>query len=75
MANGKQSDQKVEHFENLPRKLSKVTDEPTTRIINKQLDVKLGQLTQEELDSVLRKMKHRKAAGLDEIPPEVWKTR
>ena len=31
--------------------------------------------TQEELDSVLRKIKNRKAAGLDEIPPEVWKTR
>ena len=29
----------------------------------------------EELDSVLRKIKNRKAAGLDEIPPEVWKTR
>ena len=28
-----------------------------------------------ELDSVLRKIKNRKAAGLDEIPPEVWKTR
>ena len=31
--------------------------------------------THEELDSVLRKIKNRKAAGLDEIPPEVWKTR
>ena len=31
--------------------------------------------TQEELDSVFRKIKNRKAAGLDEIPPEVWKTR
>ena len=31
--------------------------------------------TQEELDSVLRKIKNRKAAGLDELPPEVWKTR
>ncbi len=30
---------------------------------------------QEELDSVLRKIKNRKASGLDEIPPEVWKTR
>ena len=30
---------------------------------------------QEELDSVLRKIKNREAAGLDEIPPEVWKTR
>ena len=29
----------------------------------------------EELDSVLRKIKNRKATGLDEITPEVWKTR
>ena len=29
----------------------------------------------QELDSVLRKIKNRKVAGLDEIPPEVWKTR
>ena len=47
---------------------SKVTHEPITRIISKQLDIKLGPFTQEELDSVLRKIKNRKAAGLDEIP-------
>ena len=48
---------------------------PITRIISKQLDVKLGPFTKEELDSVLRRIKNRKAAGLDEIPSEVWKTR
>ena len=32
-------------------------------------------MTQEELDSLLRKINNRKAAGLDKIPPEVWKTR
>ena len=41
----------------------------------KQLDIKLGPFTQEELYSVLRKIKNRIAAGFDEIPPEVWKTR
>ena len=35
----------------------------------------IGPLTRKELDSVLRKIKNRKVAGLDEIPPEVWKTR
>ena len=50
-------------------------NEPITKIISNQLDIKLGQFTQEELDSVLRKNKNRKSAGLDEIPPEVWKTR
>ena len=29
----------------------------------------------EELDSVLRKINNRKAGRLDEIPPEIWKTR
>ena len=44
-------------------------------MICNQLDIKLGQFKQEELDSVLRKVENRKAAGLDEIPPEVSKTR
>ena len=63
------------HFNNLLRNPPKVTHEPITRIISKQLDIKLGLFTQEELDSVLRKIKNRKTTGLDEIPPEVWKTR
>ena len=64
-----------QHFENLRGNPPKITHEPITRIISKQLDIKLGLFTQEELDSVLRKIKNRKAAGLDEIPPEVWKSR
>ena len=64
-----------QHFENLLGNPPKITHEPITRIISKQLDIKLGPFTQEELDSVLRKIKNRKAAGLDEIAPEVWKTR
>ena len=53
----------------------KAMHEPITRIISKQLDIKLGQFKQEELNSVLRKIKNWKAAELNEIPPEVWKTR
>ena len=64
-----------QHFENLQGNPPKVTHKPITRIINKPLDIKLGPFTQEELDSVLRKIKNRKAIVLDEIPPEVWKTR
>ena len=64
-----------QHFENLLGNPPKVAREPITRIISKQLDIKLGPFTLEELDSVPRKTKNRKAAGLDEIPPEVWKTR
>ena len=63
-----------QHFKNLLGNPLKVTHEPITRIIRKQLDIKLRLFTQ-ELDSVLKKIKNRKAAGLDEIPPEVWKTR
>ena len=40
-----------------------------------RIDIKLRPFTPEELDSVLRKIKNREATGLDEIPPEVWKTR
>ena len=64
-----------QHFENLPGNPPKITHEPITRIISKQLDIKLGPFTQKELDSVIRKIENRKAAGLDEIRPEVWKTR
>ena len=45
-----------QHFENLLGNPPKVTHEPITRIISKQLDIKLGPFTQEELDSVLRKI-------------------
>ena len=64
-----------QHFKNLQGNPPKITDEPITRIISKQLDIKLGPFTKEELESVLKKIKNRKAAGLDEFPPEVWKTR
>ena len=64
-----------QHCENLLAYPPNVAQEPITRIIIKQLDIKLGLFTNEELDSVLKKIKNRKAAGLDEIPPEVWKTR
>ena len=64
-----------QHFENLLGNPPEVIHEPITRIISEQLDIKLGLFTQEELDSVLRKIKNRKAAGLDEIPPEGWNTR
>ena len=63
------------HFENLRGNPPNITHEPITGIFSKQLDIKLGPFTHEELNSVLRKIKNRKAAGLDEIPPEVWKTR
>ena len=44
---------------------------PIMKIINNQLDIKLEQFMQEELDVVRRKIKNRKAPSLDKIPPEV----
>ena len=44
-----------QHFENLLEHPPKVTNEPITTIISKQLDIKLGPFTKEELDSVLKK--------------------
>ena len=55
------------HFKNLLRNPPKVTHELIPRFVSKQLDIKLRQFMQ-ELDSVLRKIKNRKAAGFDEIP-------
>ena len=49
--------------------------EPIIKIINNLVDIKLGQFTHEELNVVLTKIINKKAACLDEIPPEVWKTR
>ena len=37
--------------------------------------MKLGQFLKEELDIVLKKNKSKRAAGLNKIPPEVWKTK
>ena len=63
-----------QHSKNLQGKPPKVTYEPITRIISNQLDINLGPLTLEELDSVLTKIKNRKTAELDEIPPEIGRT-
>ena len=57
-----------QHFENLLGNPPKVTHEPITRIISKQLDIRLGPFTQEELDSVLKKLKIGKLQGLTRFP-------
>ena len=61
-------------FQEFSRKIPQ-SFEPITIIIYNQLDIKLGQFTQEELDVELTKMKNGNAAGLDEMLSEVWKTR
>ena len=57
------------------RKSPKNRDKPITKMINNQLDIKQGQCIQEKLDAVQTKMKKKKAAGFNKIPPDVWKTR
>ena len=64
-----------QHFENLLGNPPKVTHEPIMRIINKQLDIKLGPFTQEELDLVLRKIKTEKQQGSMKYPQKYIKTR
>ena len=44
-----------QYFQNLLGNPPKVTHEPVKKIIRKQLDIKQGSFTPEELDSVLRK--------------------
>ena len=57
-----------QHFENLLGNPPKITHEPITRIISKQLDIKLGPFTQGELDSVLRKLKIGKLQDWTKFP-------
>ena len=63
------------HFKNLLGNSPIVTDKSITKINNNQLDIKLGQFTEEELHVVQTKIKSRKAASLNEILTEVWKIR
>ena len=62
-----------QHFGNLYGKPPKVTHEPTTRIIRKQLDIKIEQFTQEELNSVLKKIKIGKQESLMKYPQKYGK--
>ena len=58
-----------QHFKNLQGNPPKVTHEPITTIISKQLDIKPGPFTQEELDSVLKKeLKIGKMQDLTRFP-------
>ena len=58
-----------QHFENLLGNPPKVMNKRITRIISKQLDIKLSPFTKEELDSVLKKKsKIGKLQGLTRSP-------
>jgi hypothetical protein len=59
---------------NFLRKPPIINDMPIRKIIENELPIKKGLFTDDELKVALDKLKTRKAAGLDEVPPEVWKT-
>ena len=51
-----------------------ITHQTTVKIVNKELAIEQGPFTLEELEKVLAKTKLNKSAGIEEIPPEVWKS-
>ena len=62
------------HFYNLLGKIPTISENITETIVEHTLDIRTGNFTEEELTAALKKTKTRKAAGLDTVPPEVWKT-
>ena len=51
-----------------------MSDTLVEQIVDFPLDIKLGNFLDGEINEVIKKTKNKKAAGLDNIPPEVWKT-
>ena len=60
-----------EHFKNQFGNSPKVNDKLIQKIINRQLDIKLGQFTEGKLDTVLKTIRCEKVAGFNKIPLEV----
>ena len=52
-------------LKNLLENSHKVTDKSISKIINRQIAIKLGEFTEEGLNVVLTKIKSRKTAVLD----------
>ena len=62
------------HFSDLLGKPPRIIDEPIEKVSPRELPIKTGNFTMEELQKVLKALPNRKASGLDDIPGEVWKT-
>ena len=64
----------MNHFPNPLGKLPIVPDSTIEKVVEHDLEIKNVPFNKLELDLVLKKLQSKKAAGLDGIPPEVWKT-
>ena len=64
----------MDHFQNVLGKWPIVSDSNIEKCIEHELEIKTGPFNEPKLDLVLKKLKNKKAAGLDEIPPEAWET-
>ena len=63
----------MNHFQNLLGKSPILSDSTIEKVVKYDLKIKTGHFNELELDLVLKKLKNKKAAGLDGIPPEVSK--
>ena len=64
----------MNHFQNLLGKSPIVSGSTIEKVIEHELEIKTGSFNELKLDLVLKKLKNKKATGLDGIPPEIWKT-
>ena len=64
----------MNHFQNLYSKSPIVSDSSIEKVIEHRTEIKAGPFNELELDVVLKKVKSKKAAGLDGISPEIWET-
>ena len=64
----------MNHFQSLLGKSPIVSDSTIEKVVEHDLEIKTGPFNELELDLVLKKLQNKKAAGLDGIPSEVWKT-
>ena len=64
----------MNHFQNLLGKSPIVSNSTIEKVIQHELEIKTGPINELEVHLVLKKLKNKKAARLDGIPSEIWKT-
>ena len=61
------------HFQNLLGQPPDIIDEPTVQIVNQELHINTNNFSIVELNTCIKSLSNNKAAGLEEVPAEVWK--